>query len=176
MGQKDFLLFSYTDQIQIPDITNPINQSRVIEVSPFNLKWIKKIIECGGGLDILKLLLISLFEIIFIFDPKERLKIFLYIVKDTVAHYSVVQAARYHLRGMKHKEKEIGFCYTHEKFRGKGIYPFVLISILKELNKVTFMIVHKDNTPSIKGIEKAGFQYARSLNRVQTIYFYPRYM
>ena len=57
---------------------------------------------------------------------------------------------------------EIGPCYTDEKYRGLGIYPNILNYITttygKE-NSVFYMVVFKDNNSSIRGIEKAGFNY-----------------
>jgi GNAT superfamily N-acetyltransferase len=62
---------------------------------------------------------------------------------------------------MGEKEAEIKFCLTLPAARGKGVYPCVIGSILdylrwKGMNRA-FMCVHRDNLPSIRGIEKAGF-------------------
>jgi len=56
---------------------------------------------------------------------------------------------------------EIGPCFTYPKFRGKGVYPQMLKYISSNVgaeNSIFYMIVDETNLPSIKGIEKAGFQ------------------
>lgn len=59
------------------------------------------------------------------------------------------------------REAEIKFCLTLPALRGRGIYPRVILLILNYLNLKgihrVFMCVHRDNQPSIRGIEKAGF-------------------
>lgn len=55
----------------------------------------------------------------------------------------------------------IGHCVTTEQFRGRGIYPYML-SFIKSyccnhnICKLIYVIVSQDNTPSIRGIERAG--------------------
>ena len=53
----------------------------------------------------------------------------------------------------------IGPCYTMKDERGHGYYPYLLDKIVNDnsLNEC-FMIVSPSNTPSIRGIEKAGFE------------------
>jgi len=59
-------------------------------------------------------------------------------------------------------ECEIKFCLTLPEFRGKGIYPAALQAILQYLRergyRRCFICVKADNEPSIRGIEKAGFE------------------
>jgi hypothetical protein len=85
---------------------------------------------------------------------------------DTYAHYTfVTPASRYRkifpmLRGPK--ALLIGPCLTEENFRGRSIYPRVLqyvVSNLADDGYGPFYIDSSpDNTPSIRGVEKAGFQ------------------
>lgn len=52
----------------------------------------------------------------------------------------------------------IGPCYTKEKMRGKGLYPYLLNYIIEESKMTDFyMIVSENNIPSIKGVTKVGF-------------------
>lgn len=53
----------------------------------------------------------------------------------------------------------IGPCYTKEHCRGRGFYPYMLSIIMKEYkDKHLFIFCDKENTPSQKGITKAGFK------------------
>lgn len=56
---------------------------------------------------------------------------------------------------------EIGPCVTNPQYRGRGIYPNVINYIcghFAQEGTVFYMIVNANNTPSIRGIEKAGFE------------------
>ena len=56
---------------------------------------------------------------------------------------------------------EIGPCVTNPQYRGRGIYPNVIKYICSNFTQegaVFYMIVSANNTPSIRGIEKAGFE------------------
>ena len=52
-------------------------------------------------------------------------------------------------------------CATAADARGKGIYPAALAHALRDLKargaRAAYIRVHRANTPSIRGIEKAGF-------------------
>lgn len=65
-------------------------------------------------------------------------------------------------------EGEIKYSLTLPQFRGKGIYPATLVKIQRHLKehgyKRVFICVKEDNIPSIKGIEKAGFNFVTSIN------------
>jgi RimJ/RimL family protein N-acetyltransferase len=59
-------------------------------------------------------------------------------------------------------ECEIKFCLTLPEFRGCGVYPAALKTIQRDLRQRgfqrCFICVDRDNLPSIRGIEKAGFR------------------
>jgi RimJ/RimL family protein N-acetyltransferase len=59
-------------------------------------------------------------------------------------------------------ECEVKFCLTRPEFRGRGLYPAALTTIQQYLRqrgyKRCFICVKEGNEPSIRGIEKAGFQ------------------
>ena len=76
-------------------------------------------------------------------------------------HSSLVVRGKAKFPFMKEKDIEIGPCETDPAYRGKNIYPYVLSYIIeKELDDegVAYMIVEDSNTPSIRGITKAGFK------------------
>lgn len=66
------------------------------------------------------------------------------------------------------KECEIKFCLTCTEFRGQGLYPVALHEIQRYLKEHgyqrCYICVKDDNLPSIRGIEKSGFQPRGSMH------------
>lgn len=59
---------------------------------------------------------------------------------------------------LPHDGIHLAYCETIPSARGRGYYPLLLDYIQNaHPNNNLYMIVKKDNIPSIKGIEKAGF-------------------
>ncbi len=86
-----------------------------------------------------------------------------YVVSDDgdIMHTSYLIPKCYKFDFMGKYDFEIGPCVTKEKYRGNGIYPYVLKAITESYGNGTtefYMIVSDDNISSIKGIEKAGFE------------------
>ncbi|MBI5643647.1 MAG: GNAT family N-acetyltransferase [Deltaproteobacteria bacterium] len=73
------------------------------------------------------------------------------------------------------QESEIKYSLTFPEFRGKGIYPAVLFKIQDHLRdkgvKRVFICVHQNNTPSIKGIQKAGFTFLAKIKLIKLLGF-----
>ena len=61
----------------------------------------------------------------------------------------------------------VGDSLTNEKYRGKGIYPFVLRTIAKATSKDIIIYVEPDNIASVRGIEKAGFKKKYSFSMIR---------
>lgn len=60
---------------------------------------------------------------------------------------------------LKENQVYIGWCATAENTRGKGIYPQVLSTIVRDYaDKEIFIVANSKNIASQKGIEKAGFK------------------
>ena len=58
---------------------------------------------------------------------------------------------------------------THPDWRGRGIYPHLLQAILRTEEQEHFWIIHlQENTPSQRGIHKAGFLLAGRLSFLPT--------
>ena len=90
-----------------------------------------------------------------------KAKVYCYRYNGELVHTSYVIPKCYKFPFMSKYDYEIGPCFTYPKFRGKGFYPQMLKYICSSvgMKKSTFyMIVDESNLPSIKGIEKAGFQ------------------
>ncbi len=68
----------------------------------------------------------------------------------------------------------IGSCYTNPIYRGRGIYPKIIIYITKDnKNKgEIFMVVDHQNYSSIKGIEKAGYRRIAYIKAKKWTLFY----
>lgn len=88
-----------------------------------------------------------------------KTKIYYVRVRGELVHTSYVVPACVKFPFMDKQSLEIGPCYTYPEFRGKGIYPRVLIEICKKHMDASaiYMIVDETNLSSIRGIEKAGF-------------------
>lgn len=72
----------------------------------------------------------------------------------------------------------IGPCFTYPTFRGQGIYPTVLNSICQlesyPSDTVFYMVVSDTNTPSVRGIEKAGFERCGRIKKTRLLKRYFR--
>lgn len=70
-------------------------------------------------------------------------------------------------------EAEIKYALTFEPCRGKGLYPATLIKIQRYLKekgyKRVFIGVNEDNTSSIRGIQKAGFNFASRIKLIKVM-------
>ncbi len=94
-----------------------------------------------------------------------------------VVHNSFLFEKAHILRLLQKNGPVIGDCYTNPDYRGKFIYPFVINHIAKELieerkNTEVFIIVNTNNLNSIRGIEKAGFEYYASIKAKRWLFFY----
>lgn len=88
----------------------------------------------------------------------------IYYVEDEqgqVVHTSYVMPKCFKFPYLLENEYTIGPCSTISKCRGQGIYPKVLRYIVSNYgddNTKYYMVVDSMNSPSIRGIEKAGFE------------------
>lgn len=82
---------------------------------------------------------------------------------STLIHKSVIQFNSLLLNSFCFKKPYalIGHCYTLDTYRGKGIYPAVINYLAKKYSSqnTIYMLVSPQNQSSIKGIEKAGYQF-----------------
>ena len=75
-------------------------------------------------------------------------------------HSSYVVRGKEKFLFLKKEDIEIGPCWTHPDYRGRGIYPYVLAVILRsELSGggTAYMIIKDTNIPSQHGVSKVGF-------------------
>jgi GNAT superfamily N-acetyltransferase len=95
--------------------------------------------------------------------PNPNRRCFVAEMDGQIVHYSWVTTGvpRYGCVVIGSGVAYIGPCFTLPQARGLGIYPHVLTVILRSLQQEGFLKAliqaHKDNLPSIRGIEKAGF-------------------
>lgn len=94
-----------------------------------------------------------------------RYKIVYVYDENTMIHYSHLLPKFYKLSFLGSEDLMIGPSWTREAYRGKGIFPAVLMMVVNDFKKAgrSFHIfAHKDNIASQKGIMKACFrQWAR---------------
>lgn len=102
---------------------------------------------------------VACMRILFQIQTLGRAQIYYVQSGSDIVHTSYVIPACAKFPFMNKNDLEIGPCYTHPAFRGKGIFPKVLSEICRRRNNTqTFYIfAHENNISSIKGIEKAGF-------------------
>ncbi|RZJ34884.1 MAG: hypothetical protein EOO51_07875 [Flavobacterium sp.] len=96
--------------------------------------------------------------------------------KEIPVHSSFLYSSRRILSLLNKKGPVIGDCVTNADYRGKSIYPFVINKIAREqlhsgLSEV-FINVNPDNVSSIRGIEKAGFQFFAHIRAKRFLLFY----
>lgn len=78
---------------------------------------------------------------------------------DSIVHSSCIIPRNFKYPFLKKGEYCIGNCKTEPAFRGRGIYPYMLKYIMaNNPNTIFKMTIREDNTPSIKGVKKAGFE------------------
>ena len=89
-------------------------------------------------------------------------KVKAYVVYDEnkLIHKSYVVKGKEKFRFLNRGDIEIGPCWTHPDYRGRGIYPYVLTQILKrETNEgsIAYMLIADTNLSSQNGVKKIGF-------------------
>lgn len=83
--------------------------------------------------------------------------------KGKIVHSSYVIPKNIKYSFLKKNDVVIGPCFTNPEYRGKGIYPFVLNEIKKDMNdKNIYMFIKRENIASIHGVEKAGFKKCKN--------------
>ncbi len=105
------------------------------------------------------------YQIIYIYD------------KNNIIHYSHIIPKFWKFQFMERDDLEIGPSWTHEEYRGQGIYPYVLNYIINKFEKNCidfYMIVNKTNIKSIKGIEKSGFLQVGELKKSKVLGVYSK--
>ena len=94
---------------------------------------------------------------------------------NVIIHESYVIHKCYKFPFLGKNDIEIGPCYTHENWRGKGIYPAVLNMINEEeltnFDK-SYMIIDSSNTASIRGVIKAGYSKVSQIKKSKFLKIY----
>ena len=89
-----------------------------------------------------------------------KIKVYCVYKDNELVHKSFVIKGKAKFPFLENTDIEIGPCWTDYKFRGKGYYPYVLYTIIKnELQDggIAYMIVDDKNISSLNGIKKVGF-------------------
>lgn len=96
-----------------------------------------------------------------------------YVEKDgKVIHTSLVVSKCFKFPFMIKGDYEIGPCVTKAEYRGQGVYPSVLNHITSSYGDEGtnfYMLVHETNLPSIRGVEKAGFERISTVEKSKAL-------
>lgn len=106
-----------------------------------------------------------------------KFRIFYIKQDDQIAHTSCVVPKCFKFPFMKQGEYSIGPCVTKPEYRGRGLYGRALDSITSHpmyRGGVFYMSVNEHNTPSIRGIEKAGFRLVGRIRKTKILKRYYR--
>lgn len=158
MREKNLLFFK-----QKTGKRKAVNLPKDFEYRVFKPSILKPLPQGFGG----SLKTISFFRLtsilqIFWHNSKKPYKIHLLYKENRLAHYSVVLPKYYRFPFMDEYDIEIGPCWTDSQYRGLGLYPAVLQKILETFSKYkknAWIFCENDNKASIRGIEKAGFEF-----------------
>ena len=101
----------------------------------------------------------------------------IYYVKDgdKIIHTSFVTGKSIKFDFMNEADLHIGPCITDVNYRGLGIYPKVLNTIIKDYystQKALYIIIEDSNISSIKGACKAGFSKIGKINKYRKLFIY----
>lgn len=95
----------------------------------------------------------------------------LFIVKDSdniTIHSSAKIGRCYKFNFLGKNSYEIGPCFTSKEWRGKGIYPYVLMQIISDCPDFDYyMFIDETNLSSIRGVEKVGFKAIGKIKRLK---------
>lgn len=99
---------------------------------------------------------------------KARLFYVLDEASGKTAHASYVVPKCFKFPFLGKNDYAIGPCVTAREFRGRGLYPATLKRVIDSMgtaDSVFYMVVSDDNAPSVRGIEKAGFERCGSIRK-----------
>lgn len=108
----------------------------------------------------------------FWFISSGKYRIFYLMDGDNLVHSSYVVPKCYKFPFLEKGDYEIGPCITSGDYRRRGVYSYMLQLIATNPdfeNADFYMIVRSDNIPSIKGIEKAGFQRCGTVKKTRVL-------
>ena len=89
-----------------------------------------------------------------------RFSVFILRSEQRIAHYSFLFPGFFRFGFMGKKHLQIGDTWTEPSFRGQGLASFAIQKITEQhasANTSLWYLTEKDNVPSIRAAEKAGF-------------------
>lgn len=95
-----------------------------------------------------------------LFFTRGRYRIIYTIKDDVIIHYTHILPKFFKFPFMQSCDLEIGPAWTHESYRGKGIFPAVAayaVQYFKKIGCTFYIFAHIDNISSQKAVLKAGF-------------------
>ena len=156
----------------INHIQNPY-EGEIIYFSPWSKTFFLKLIVIGEKINLLKVLLLSFYELL-TRKKNKKIEITAYCLNKQILSYLICQDIIYHLPSIEEEGLEIGTAFTRQKYRGNGLYPHVIQSLIENKNSDIYMITKTSNISSTEGIEKAGLTFEKYLSKNLNSY-YPTY-
>lgn len=94
----------------------------------------------------------------------------LYLIRanGAIVHHSCITPRDFRFPFMSANDLQIGVVETSEAHRGRGLAAHAIVSIVARLaapGRAFWYIVHADNHPSIRAVEKAGFSLAGTVEK-----------
>lgn len=120
------------------------------------------------------------YNLMYLLFWKWKRKIFeihLVYAKNNIIHYTFVLPKCFRLPFMKKSDLEVGPCYTHPDYRGRGLTPYILKEVFK--NHATsdiFGLIRHDNEKSIRAVEKIFMQQTGVCNRKEVFGIFPKFI
>lgn len=172
--KKDYSLYksSLKSKNSKTNLHNPL-KGRVIFFRPWKISMVSKLIFMGEKLNLLKIFLLSIYELL-IGKSQIQIEIIAYYLNGKIISYAICQDINYHLPSENSTGIEVGTAYTKDNYRGLGLYPYIIHNVIKKNNQDIYMISKTSNISSTKGIEKAGLIFKKTISRRFT-FFYPKY-
>lgn len=102
---------------------------------------------------------ISLFRIYSQILTNGKVKVYFALdPQNEIVHTAYIIPSNWKYAFLGENEANIGPCSTVESARGKGLYPYMINCIVRDnADKKCYLIIREENTPSIRGAQKAGF-------------------
>ncbi len=150
--KKKYILFNFDENCRIDNKLSSRENYNVLEFAP---SFFKMKVERFNSV---KDFLIHVFWFVL---TKRNYRIAYIIHDEKIIHYSYVIPKTFKISFMSQNDLEIGPCYPDPKYRGQGIFPYVVKYLIKKYNdscKTFCMIAVENNIASQSGILKAGLR------------------
>jgi len=127
---------------------------------------------------LLKILLFyNLMYLLFWKWKRKVFEIHLLYTENKIVHYTLVLPKCFRIPLMKNVDLEVGPCYTHPAYRGRGIAPYIVRKIAKDSPASDFFfVVRSDNKQSTRLLKKCFVPQIGVCNRRKLLGILPKFV